>query len=58
MEEELVFTDNLEMFRKKLPTSSILLSRLHFFLVKDPLLDSEGQNLTEEKVFRYIQIAI
>uniref|UniRef100_A0A8D0F5P1 Shortage in chiasmata 1 n=1 Tax=Strix occidentalis caurina TaxID=311401 RepID=A0A8D0F5P1_STROC len=52
MEEELVFTDNLENFRKKLPTSSVLLSRLHFFLVKDPLLDSEGQNLTEENVFR------
>ncbi|XP_074669737.1 protein shortage in chiasmata 1 ortholog [Strix aluco] len=52
MEEELVFIDNLENFRKKLPTSSVLLSRLHFFLVKDPLLDSEGQNLTEENVFR------
>ncbi|NXN59434.1 SHOC1 protein, partial [Rynchops niger] len=52
MEEELVFIDNLENFRKKLPTSSILLSRLQFFLVKDPLLDSEGQNLTEENIFR------
>ncbi|KAM6187508.1 protein shortage in chiasmata 1 ortholog [Sarcoramphus papa] len=52
MEEELVFTDNLENFRKKLPTSSVLLSRLQFFLVKDPLLDSEGQNLTEENIFR------
>ncbi|NWU54346.1 SHOC1 protein, partial [Dromas ardeola] len=52
MEEEFVFIDNLENFRKKLPTSSILLSRLQFFLVKDPLLDSEGQNLTEENIFR------
>ncbi|NXI92644.1 SHOC1 protein, partial [Psophia crepitans] len=52
MEEELVFIDNLENFRKNLPTSSVLLSRLHFFLVKDPLLDSEGQKLTEEKIFR------
>ncbi|XP_075344751.1 protein shortage in chiasmata 1 ortholog [Mycteria americana] len=52
MEEELVFIDNLENFRKKLPTSSVLLSRLQFFLVKDPLLDSEGQNLTEENIFR------
>ncbi|NXE82852.1 SHOC1 protein, partial [Cochlearius cochlearius] len=52
MEEELVFIDNLENFRKKLPTSSVLLSRLHFFLVKDPLSDSEGQNLTEENIFR------
>ncbi|XP_068280011.1 protein shortage in chiasmata 1 ortholog [Nyctibius grandis] len=52
MEEELVFIDNLENFRKKLPTSSVLLSRLKFFLVKDPLLDSEGQNLTEENIFR------
>ncbi|NXP76070.1 SHOC1 protein, partial [Ramphastos sulfuratus] len=49
MEDELVFIDNLETFRKKLPTSSILLSRLQFFLVKDPLLDSRGQNLTEER---------
>ncbi|KAM6227869.1 protein shortage in chiasmata 1 ortholog [Spheniscus humboldti] len=52
MEEELVFIDNLENFRKKLPTSSVLLSRLQFFLVKDPLLDSEGQNLTEDNIFR------
>ncbi|XP_010576486.1 PREDICTED: uncharacterized protein C9orf84 homolog [Haliaeetus leucocephalus] len=52
IEEELVFIDNLENFRKNLPTSSILLSRLQFFLVKDPLLGSEGQNLTEENIFR------
>ncbi|KAM4638749.1 protein shortage in chiasmata 1 ortholog [Amazona ochrocephala] len=52
MEEELLFIDNLENFRKKLPSSSVLLSRLHFFLVKDPLLDSEGQSLTEENIFR------
>ncbi|XP_014811933.1 PREDICTED: uncharacterized protein C9orf84 homolog isoform X2 [Calidris pugnax] len=52
MEEELVFIDNLENFRKKLPSSSVLLSRLQYFLVKDPLLDSEGQNLTEENIFR------
>ncbi|XP_061311114.1 protein shortage in chiasmata 1 ortholog isoform X2 [Pezoporus flaviventris] len=52
MEEELLFIDNLENFRKKLPSLSVLLSRLHFFLVKDPLLDSEGKSLTEENVFR------
>ncbi|XP_035746714.1 protein shortage in chiasmata 1 ortholog [Egretta garzetta] len=52
MKEELVFIDNLENFRKNLPSSSVLLSRLHFFLVKDPLLDSEGQSLTEENIFR------
>ncbi|XP_064903155.1 protein shortage in chiasmata 1 ortholog [Columba livia] len=52
VEEELVFIDNLENFRKKLPTSSLLLSRLQFFLVKDPLLDSEGQNFTEDNIFR------
>ncbi|NXD92550.1 SHOC1 protein, partial [Chaetorhynchus papuensis] len=52
LEEEFVFIDNLEDFRKKLPTLSILLSRLQFFLVKDPLLDSEGQILTAENVFR------
>ncbi|XP_074876937.1 protein shortage in chiasmata 1 ortholog [Buteo buteo] len=52
IEEELVFIDNLENFRKNLPTSYILMSRLQFFLVKDPLLGSEGQNLTEENIFR------
>ncbi|NXB12937.1 SHOC1 protein, partial [Cnemophilus loriae] len=52
LEEEFVFIDNLENFRKKLPTLSILLSRLQFFLVKDPLLDSEGQILTAEDIFR------
>ncbi|XP_010082321.1 PREDICTED: uncharacterized protein C9orf84 homolog, partial [Pterocles gutturalis] len=52
LEEELVFIDNLENFCKKLPTSSVFLSRLQFFFVKDPLLDSEGQNLTEENIFR------
>ncbi|NWS73653.1 SHOC1 protein, partial [Crotophaga sulcirostris] len=52
MEEELVFVDNLESFRKTLPTSSILLSRLQLFLVKDPLFNYEGQNLTEENILR------
>ncbi|XP_037980419.1 protein shortage in chiasmata 1 ortholog [Motacilla alba alba] len=52
LEEEFVFIDHLESFRKKLPTLSILLSRLQFFLVKDPLLDSEGQFLTAENIFR------
>ncbi|NWT96629.1 SHOC1 protein, partial [Urocynchramus pylzowi] len=52
LEEEFVFIDNLEHFRKKLPTLSLLLSRLQFFLVKDPLLDSEGQFLTAENIFR------
>ncbi|NWX55334.1 SHOC1 protein, partial [Promerops cafer] len=52
LEEEFVFIDNLENFHKKLPTLSILLSRLQFFLVKDPLLYSEGQFLTAENIFR------
>ncbi|NXO67776.1 SHOC1 protein, partial [Phainopepla nitens] len=52
LEDEFVFIDNLENFRKKLPPLSILLSRLQFFLVKDPLLDSEGQILTAENIFR------
>ncbi|NXJ25132.1 SHOC1 protein, partial [Dicrurus megarhynchus] len=52
LEEEFVFIDNLENFRKKLPTLSILLSRLQFFCVKDPLLDSEGQILIAENIFR------
>ncbi|XP_041256130.1 protein shortage in chiasmata 1 ortholog [Onychostruthus taczanowskii] len=52
LEEEFVFIDNLEHFCKKLPTLSVLQSRLQFFLVKDPLLDSEGQFLTAENIFR------
>ncbi|NXD04979.1 SHOC1 protein, partial [Certhia familiaris] len=52
LEEEFVFMDNLENFRKRLPTLSLLLSRLQFFLVKNPLLGSEGQILTEENIFR------
>ncbi|XP_069736772.1 protein shortage in chiasmata 1 ortholog [Phaenicophaeus curvirostris] len=52
MEEELVFIDDLESFRKKLPTSSVLLSRLQLFLVKDPLFNHEEQNLMEENIFR------
>ncbi|NXA15761.1 SHOC1 protein, partial [Sapayoa aenigma] len=52
LEEEFVFIDNLENFHKNLPTLSIFLGRLQFFLVKDPLLDSEGQILTEENIFR------
>ncbi|NXM03343.1 SHOC1 protein, partial [Tyrannus savana] len=52
LEEEFSFIDNLENFRKNMPTLSVLLSRLQFFLVKDPFLDSEGQILTEENVFR------
>ncbi|NXG58315.1 SHOC1 protein, partial [Hemiprocne comata] len=52
MEEEIVFIDHLENIRKKMPTSSVFLSRLQFFLVKDPFLDSEGQNLREENIFR------
>ncbi|NWV61050.1 SHOC1 protein, partial [Malurus elegans] len=52
LEEEFIFIDNLENFRKKLPTLSILLNRLQFFLVKDPLLESEGQILRAENIFR------
>ncbi|NXC45177.1 SHOC1 protein, partial [Penelope pileata] len=50
--DELVFVDNIENYHKKLLNLSTLLGRLKFFCVKDPLLDSEGQNLTEENVFR------
>ncbi|NXQ46397.1 SHOC1 protein, partial [Catharus fuscescens] len=52
LEEEFVFIDNLEIFCKKLPTLSLFLSRLQYFLVKDPLLHSEGQILTPENIFR------
>nr|XP_009675100.1 PREDICTED: uncharacterized protein C9orf84 homolog [Struthio camelus australis] len=50
--DELVFVDNLVNYGKKLPTLYALLDRLQFFLVQDPLLDSKGQNLTEENIFR------
>ncbi|XP_010211050.1 PREDICTED: uncharacterized protein C9orf84 homolog [Tinamus guttatus] len=50
--DELVFVDNLENYGKKLPTLYALVDRLQFFLVKDPLVDSEGKNLTEETIFR------
>ncbi|NWV32536.1 SHOC1 protein, partial [Grantiella picta] len=52
LEDEFVFIDNLENFRKKLPTLSILLSRLQYFFVKDPLLDSDGQIFRAENIFR------
>ncbi|OXB77148.1 UNVERIFIED_CONTAM: hypothetical protein H355_014719, partial [Colinus virginianus] len=50
--DEFVFVDNLKNYRKKLPGLSTLLGRLKFFCVRDPLFDSEGQNLTEENIFR------
>ncbi|XP_065603145.1 protein shortage in chiasmata 1 ortholog [Cyrtonyx montezumae] len=50
--DEFVFVDNLKSYCKKLPNLSTLLGRLKFFCVRDPLLDSEGQNLTEENIFR------
>ncbi|CAM4680188.1 unnamed protein product [Lepidochelys kempii] len=50
--DELVFVDNLEEYRKQLPTLHTLLARLKNFLVKDPLLNSKGQILTEENLFR------
>lgn len=56
VEDEFVFVDDLENYHKKLPNLSTLLGRLKFFCVRDPLLDSEGENLTEENIFRYPQI--
>uniref|UniRef100_A0A674JEX5 Shortage in chiasmata 1 n=1 Tax=Terrapene triunguis TaxID=2587831 RepID=A0A674JEX5_9SAUR len=53
--DELVFVDNLEEYRKRLPTLHTLLARLKIFLLKDPLLNSKGQILTEENLFRYLQ---
>ncbi|XP_015705355.1 protein shortage in chiasmata 1 ortholog isoform X2 [Coturnix japonica] len=50
--DEFVFVDDLENYRKKLPNLSTLLGRLKFFCVRDPFLDSEGENLTEENIFR------
>uniref|UniRef100_A0A8C4W9N7 Shortage in chiasmata 1 n=1 Tax=Gopherus evgoodei TaxID=1825980 RepID=A0A8C4W9N7_9SAUR len=53
--DDLVFVDNLEEYRKQLPTLHTLLARLKIFLVRDPLLNSKGQILTEENLFRYLQ---
>uniref|UniRef100_A0A8C8RHS9 Shortage in chiasmata 1 n=1 Tax=Pelusios castaneus TaxID=367368 RepID=A0A8C8RHS9_9SAUR len=39
--------------RKQLPPLHALLSRLKVFLMKDPLLNSKGQTLTEENLFSY-----
>ncbi|XP_067409589.1 protein shortage in chiasmata 1 ortholog [Emydura macquarii macquarii] len=50
--DELVFVDYLEGYCKQLPTLHALLGRLKIFLVKDPLLNSKGQTLTEENLFR------
>ncbi|XP_074850135.1 protein shortage in chiasmata 1 ortholog [Carettochelys insculpta] len=50
--DECVFIDNLKEYRKQLPTLNTLLGRLNIFLVKDPFLNSEGQTLTEENLFR------
>ncbi|KAH1169469.1 hypothetical protein KIL84_014059, partial [Mauremys mutica] len=49
--DDLVFVDNLKEYRKQLPTLRTLLARLKIFLVKDPLLNSKGQILTEENLF-------
>lgn len=54
--DEFVFVDNLKNYHKKLPNLSTLLGRLKFFCVRDPFLVSEGENLTEENIFRYLQI--
>ncbi|XP_062984533.1 protein shortage in chiasmata 1 ortholog [Elgaria multicarinata webbii] len=52
IEDELIFTDNLIQYAKWLPTLRTLLSRLNIFHMQDPLLNSEGDNITEEDIFR------
>ncbi|XP_077201413.1 protein shortage in chiasmata 1 ortholog isoform X2 [Paroedura picta] len=51
IEDELVFIDNLAQYAKRLPSLRALLSRLSIFQVQDPLLNSEGENITEEDIF-------
>ncbi|XP_031464197.1 protein shortage in chiasmata 1 ortholog isoform X3 [Phasianus colchicus] len=50
--DEFVFVDNLKNLHQKLPNLSTLLGRFKFFRVRDPFLVSEGENLTEESIFR------
>ncbi|XP_054843589.1 protein shortage in chiasmata 1 ortholog [Eublepharis macularius] len=52
IEDELVFTDNLAQYAKQLPSLPALLNRLSVFQVQDPLLNSKGENITEEDIFR------
>ncbi|XP_060092515.1 protein shortage in chiasmata 1 ortholog [Heteronotia binoei] len=51
IEEELVFIDNLAQYAKRLPSLHALLNRLSIFRVQDPLLNSKGENITEEDIF-------
>ncbi|XP_042303607.1 protein shortage in chiasmata 1 ortholog [Sceloporus undulatus] len=52
IEDELIFTDYLVQYANWLPTLQTLLSRLNIFYVEDPLLNSEGDRITEEDIFR------
>nr|XP_020646797.1 uncharacterized protein C9orf84 homolog [Pogona vitticeps] len=52
IEDELIFSDDLTQHAKRLPTVHKLLSRLNVFYVQDPLLNSEGDKITEEDIFR------
>ncbi|XP_077625920.1 protein shortage in chiasmata 1 ortholog [Crocuta crocuta] len=49
IDEEIIFVNSC---KNQLPTLHTLLSRLKLYLIKDPLLDFKGQNLTEANFFR------
>nr|XP_044634983.1 protein shortage in chiasmata 1 ortholog isoform X1 [Equus asinus] len=51
-DEEIIFVNNLMAYKSHLPTLHTLLSRLKLLLVKDPLLDFQGQIFTEANFFR------
>ncbi|XP_066468709.1 protein shortage in chiasmata 1 ortholog [Tiliqua scincoides] len=52
IEEELIFTENLTQYSKWIPNLRTLLSRLSLFQVQDPFLNSKGDSIREEDIFR------
>ncbi|XP_068189791.1 protein shortage in chiasmata 1 ortholog [Antennarius striatus] len=53
LHEELTIVDNLPRFKIHLPTLQAKLSRLRILLVPDPLLNSVGDVVFEDTIFRY-----
>ncbi|XP_038660083.1 protein shortage in chiasmata 1 ortholog-like isoform X3 [Scyliorhinus canicula] len=52
LHDEMVFGDYLSKFQKQLPRLHDLCSRLKIYSLKDPFVNSEGEPLTEEMLFR------
>lgn len=52
LHDEIVFADYLSEFHKQLPNLHSLSCRLKIISLKDPLINSKGEPLTEEMFFR------